>query len=174
MATDRRLAKDVNLLAVQLERIVMAAEFLRKNLPDVQSLAWDQPAPDSNYPAVEPGENPPPTKADRARELIRALRSGSGINQVEAALNDFARDTAKLFVAPKADDSMRGTLLGETDSEGRFMPHSPNLEMLRLLAAQRRREARAPRTGEIAHERLEAQPRAPKAPGEDPNLRRPA
>ena len=181
MAKDSRLAKDLNQVREQLLRISALSGTLARHLPDAQSIAWDG-HPEANAeqtpnPDEEPGDvGKAPPKSTRAREALRALKDRqTGIPAVEDSLIRKTGDVLKLFSGPGADTELRGTLLGWNDSKtGEWLPHTPSLELGQRLAAQRRREKRAPRTGETAHERLEAQPRAPKAPGEDPNLRRPA
>lgn len=175
MAKDARLDRKLNLIRAQAEAVQVLAGFIASHLNDAQSLAWEQTHPDSNFPAQEEGEQGKFSSADRARALIERLQSKStGMAHVEDVLTGYAREMAKLFHGAKPDDTHRGTLLGWKDSQGRFVAHSAKLEMADKLRRQAIREARAHRTGETTHKRLEKQPLAPKEPGVDPNLRRPA
>ena len=190
MANDRRLDKDFGLFRQQLLRIIAVSEWLLKHSSDIQRLAWDQSHPDANYPSFDdradelariakglpPRELPGLSQADKARRFRERMKdSHNGAGRAEAILNDLFSGGVKLFRGgPKADDTKRGILMGSEDARGQFIPDTPKREFEEALAAQRRREKRAPRTGETAHERLEPQPRAPKEVGEDPNLRKPA
>lgn len=161
--TDRRLSRDLNLVSDELEAVARQAAFLATHLRDAQSLAFDQKHPDAVNDKTNRLAN------DNARQMVASLKREVG--KIEAALNDQVAAMRKLFSGPKADDELRGTLLGWFKN-GQFVPHSANLEHRRLLGAQARREARAAKTGETTHARLEPQLRAPKIQGADPHEER--
>ena len=185
MSTDRRLDKQSKLVRAQIRSARQLLDYLDKHLPDVQSLAWDQPHPEANYPSEmdeaerqalrDKGITPPdpsgPSQADRCRSLIQHMSSKQGMAKVEDALIGYARAFAKAFAGPAPDNSLRGTLLGRTDKDGNYVPGSEKEELGELLGALVRRNARAPRTGETAHTPIEEQKMAPRERGIDANLR---
>ena len=165
---DRRLTRDLNRTADELISIAGLAENLAKHLRDVQSLGFDHDHPDRENFDVD-GKAFGPTMA---RELLARLRDKAhGVPALERQLLRHTDILRRLFVGKPAED-LRGTLLGWFDDERRFVAHSPSSELATLLKAQRRREERAPRTGETTHERLEAQASAPKVRGLDPHEQR--
>lgn len=172
MSIDRRLTRDLNLVADELTSIAKLAAFLATHLRDAQSLAFDQKHPDTVTERKDPitGKVISATLAnDNARRMVSSLKTEVG--KIESALVDQAAAMRKLFSGPRPDAELRGTLLGWYKG-GQFVPHSANLELGRLLKAQGRREERAARTGETTHARLEPQLKAPKVQGADPHEER--
>lgn len=158
---DHRLSREMAAWADQLTSIAGLASLLARHLRDVESVGFDHDDPTHTDPT-----------ANKARSIVEFLRDQrKGLAEVERMVMRQASAMRQIFTAPAAED-LRGTLLGWFDDTGRFVAHSPSSELASLLKAQRRREARAPRTGETTHERLEPQAKAPKVRGLDPHEER--
>lgn len=155
--TDQRpptLPRDLRVTIADLEQIAYRAQRLAKLLPDLHVVAYERQVTGDDPPVRtsrlgwsldEVGR----AEAKDALRLLMAERTAYGAKAIGSALAEHLARVQSLFSGPGADQTLRGTLLGDERGNG------AQRELTDAIKAQQRRGER----GEYTPARAEPQPK---------------
>jgi hypothetical protein len=162
-----RVPRELNPVLEALESIKETAPLISRAINDVSVLAYDRPVMDNA--GVRSGRSDPNLDqwgSAQAKDVLRRLTDKHhGVLRLEQDLTALHSAVYGLFTGEGADETLRGTTLGEMETNpkspnyGRWKQgESPRQQMDKVLKAAKRRAER----GEYTPARTEEQPKAPK------------